>query len=78
VIEEVDRNDPGPGEAGVGLRVAVYWVEERRTFSGTVWCLLTPFFIPSVLSFLELSCVHTHHHTHARLGSELLSTPPGR
>lgn len=28
--------DSGPGYEGVGVRVAIYWVEERRSFAGTV------------------------------------------
>lgn len=28
--------DNGPGYEGVGVRVAIYWVEERRSFAGTV------------------------------------------
>jgi hypothetical protein len=28
----------GPGEASIGVRVAVYWEQERRSFAGTVRC----------------------------------------
>ena len=69
--EEEEEEDAGPGQAGVGLRVAVYWVEERRTFSGQVNPYPTPRSCPSLERTTERSGSAEN-----RPGTPTLSTPP--